>query len=93
MDRCYHPESFAGGQHRVEYLFALHEKLTASLLAPAKSRPRGAEDASGVIRGPQPSGVFRQSRKVPFWSAYFIGPAVGAGSSPTQGQACKALRA
>ena len=31
VDRCYRPQSFANERHRVEYLFALYEKLTAPL--------------------------------------------------------------
>jgi hypothetical protein len=29
VDRCYRPEPFPSDRHRVEYLFALYEKLTA----------------------------------------------------------------
>ena len=36
MDRCYRPEPFPSDRHRVEYLFALYEHLTASLVAAAK---------------------------------------------------------
>ena len=36
VDRCYRPEPFPSDRHRVEYLFALYEKLTAPLVAPAK---------------------------------------------------------
>jgi hypothetical protein len=36
VDRGYHPESFPSDRHRVEYLFALYEKLTAPLVAAAK---------------------------------------------------------
>jgi len=33
VDRCYRPEPFPSDRHRVEYLFALYEKLTAPLVA------------------------------------------------------------
>jgi hypothetical protein len=38
VDRCYRPEPFPSDRHRVEYLFALYEKLTAPLVAAAKAR-------------------------------------------------------
>ena len=36
VDRCYRPEPFPSDRHRVEYLFALYEQLTAPLVAVAK---------------------------------------------------------
>jgi len=36
VDRCYRPEPFFSDHHRVEYLFALYEKITAPLVAAAK---------------------------------------------------------
>jgi MmeI, C-terminal domain len=36
VDRSYRPEPFPSARHRVEYLFALYEKLTARLVAAAK---------------------------------------------------------
>ena len=36
VDQCYRPEPFPSDRHRVEYLFALYEKLTAPLVAAAK---------------------------------------------------------
>ena len=36
VDRCDRPEPFPSDRHRVEYLFALYEKLTAPLVAAAK---------------------------------------------------------
>ena len=33
VDLCYRPQPFATDRHRVEHLFALHEKLTAPLMA------------------------------------------------------------
>ena len=38
VDRCYRKEPFESDRHRVEYLFALYEKLTAPLMPPAKTR-------------------------------------------------------
>jgi hypothetical protein len=40
VDRCYRPETFPSDRHRVEYLFALYEKLTAPLVPAAKSRTK-----------------------------------------------------
>jgi hypothetical protein len=53
VDRCYRPEPFPSDRHRVEYLFALYERLTAPLVAAAKParklRSRRREEAdSGV---------------------------------------------
>ena len=39
VERCYRPEPFASDRERVEFLFALYEKLTAPLL-PAAPRSR-----------------------------------------------------
>jgi hypothetical protein len=36
VDRCYRPQPFENDRQRVEYLFALYERLTAPLTAPAK---------------------------------------------------------
>jgi hypothetical protein len=33
VDRCYRREPFESDRHRVEYLFALYEKITAPLVA------------------------------------------------------------
>ncbi len=41
VDRCYWLEPFPRDRHRVEYLFALYEKLTAPLVADAKPARRG----------------------------------------------------
>ncbi len=38
VDRCYRPQPFESDRQRVELLFALYEKLTAPLIAPAKKR-------------------------------------------------------
>lgn len=40
VDRCYRPDPFPSDRHRVEYLFALYEKLTAPLVAAAKPKRR-----------------------------------------------------
>ncbi len=44
VERCYRPEPFANDAARVEFLFALHEKLTAPLLS-AEGRKRGRKGA------------------------------------------------
>jgi len=41
VDRCYRPDSFPSDRHRVEYLFALYEKITAPLVAAAKPKRKG----------------------------------------------------
>ena len=38
VDRCYRSEAFESDRHRVEYLFALYEKITAPLVAAAKAK-------------------------------------------------------
>jgi hypothetical protein len=40
VDLCYRPQAFDSERHRVEYLFALYEKLTAPLLPASKTRRR-----------------------------------------------------
>ena len=40
-ERCYRPEPFPSDRHRVEYLFALYEQLTAPLVAAAKPAQMG----------------------------------------------------
>jgi MmeI, target recognition domain/MmeI, C-terminal domain len=40
VDLCYRPQPFQNDRQRVEHLFALYEKLTAPLIAPAKKRRR-----------------------------------------------------
>jgi hypothetical protein len=42
LDRCYRPEPFPSDRHRVEYLFALYEQLTAPLVAAAARKPKKA---------------------------------------------------
>ena len=41
VERCYRPEPFPSDRHRVEYLFALYEKLTAPLVAAARLKGKG----------------------------------------------------
>ena len=41
MDRCSRPEPFPSDRHRVEYLFALYEQITAPLVAAAKPARKG----------------------------------------------------
>ena len=41
VDRCYRPEPFPSDRHRVEYLFALYEQLTAPLVAASKPARKG----------------------------------------------------
>ena len=41
VDRCYRPEPFPSDRHRVEYLFALYEQITAPLVAAAKPGRKG----------------------------------------------------
>jgi hypothetical protein len=41
VDRCYRPEPFPSDRHRVEYLFALYEHLTAPLVAAAELPRKG----------------------------------------------------
>ena len=38
VDRCYRPDPFPSDRHRVEYLFALYEKITAPLIPAAKPK-------------------------------------------------------
>jgi len=38
VDLCYRPEKFESDRQRVEFLFALYEKLTAPLLPAAKPK-------------------------------------------------------
>jgi hypothetical protein len=40
VDLCYRPEKFETDRQRVEFLFALYEKLTAPLLPAAKTKGR-----------------------------------------------------
>ena len=38
VDLCYRPEKFESDRQRVEFLFALYEKLTAPLLPASKAK-------------------------------------------------------
>ena len=48
VDRCYQPEPFPSGRHRVEYLFALCEQPTALLVATAKPVCKGGRKQTGA---------------------------------------------
>jgi type I restriction-modification system DNA methylase subunit len=50
VDRCYRKEPFTSERQRVEFLFALYEKLTTPLVAAAK--PRRARKARGLYSQP-----------------------------------------
>jgi len=43
VDLCYRPQPFASERHRVEFLFALYEKLTAPLIPAAGKRKRNRQ--------------------------------------------------
>ncbi len=49
VDRCYRSQPFESDRQRVEHLFALYEKLTAPLIAPAK---KGRRKAPAAIASP-----------------------------------------
>jgi hypothetical protein len=38
VDRCYRPQPFTSERQRVEFLFALYEKLTAPLIPATKKK-------------------------------------------------------
>jgi len=40
VDLCYRPQAFENDHRRIEYLFALYEKLTSPLLPPAAKQPK-----------------------------------------------------
>jgi hypothetical protein len=42
VDRCYRPEPSPSDRHRVEYLFARYEQLTAPLVAAPARKPKRA---------------------------------------------------
>ena len=46
VEKCYRKEPFASDRERVEFLFALYEKLTAPLVAPLKKNPRRKKAAA-----------------------------------------------
>lgn len=55
VDRCYRPEPFTSDRQRVEFLFALYEKLTAPLVAAAK--PKRARRKPSPYAEPPPAPV------------------------------------
>ena len=52
MDGCYRPEPFPRDRHRVEYLFALYEQLTAQLVAAAQPARKGRRVQTAYSRAP-----------------------------------------
>jgi hypothetical protein len=48
VEKCYRPELFDSDRHRVEFLFALYEKLTTPLL-PATSKRKSAKGPEGKV--------------------------------------------
>ena len=53
VDKCYRPEPFTSERQRVEFLFALYEKLTAPLVAAAK--PKRVARKKSVYAEPPPA--------------------------------------
>ena len=53
VDKCYRPEPFTSERQRVQFLFALYEKLTAPLIAAAK--PKRARKKSAYASPPPPN--------------------------------------
>ena len=49
VDACYRSAPFTSERQRVEYLFALYERLTAPLTAPAKRPRKRGEAAAGAV--------------------------------------------
>ena len=63
VEKCYRPDPFASDRHRVEYLFALYEKLTAPLLpAPPKAKGRRSQTAAKTpkVRKEKMAGLYSQ---------------------------------
>jgi hypothetical protein len=50
VDKCYRAEKFETERQRVEYLFALYEKLTAPLLPIAKSRRKKSSHVQNRLK-------------------------------------------
>lgn len=46
VERCYWKEPFASDRQRVEFLFALYEKLTAPLAVPGKKKRAARKPSS-----------------------------------------------
>ncbi len=58
VDRCYRKDPFTSERQRVEFLFALYEKLTAPLIAAAKpKRPRKKSAYASPPPGPPQPGI------------------------------------
>ena len=47
VDKCYRAEPFASDRHRVEYLFALYEKITAPLVPAVKGKRKRRDVSTG----------------------------------------------
>ncbi len=67
-DRCYRPEPFPSDRHRVEYLFALYEQLTAPWSPPPSPPTKGGDCNRRHKSCLKLQEQFRQSRRVPFWT-------------------------
>jgi hypothetical protein len=52
VDRCCRPEPIPSDRHRVEYLFALYEQLTAQLVAAAQPARKGRRVQTASSRAP-----------------------------------------
>ena len=64
VEKCYRPEPFPSDRHRVEYLFALYEKLTAPLLPVApkgKTRRSGSSALPAKPRPEKTPGLYAQN--------------------------------
>jgi hypothetical protein len=48
VDLCYRPKGYENDRQRVEYLFALYEKLTTPLIAPLKKVRRKSEHCGSL---------------------------------------------
>ncbi len=48
VDKCYRPEPFTSERQRVEFLFALYEKLTAPMAAAMSAKPRRKRENSNL---------------------------------------------
>ncbi|MDB6065362.1 MAG: methylase [Pedosphaera sp.] len=50
VDQCYRPQPFESDRHRVEFLFALYEQLTAPLVSMASKKPKRGKAVPGENR-------------------------------------------
>ncbi|MBI3876824.1 MAG: class I SAM-dependent DNA methyltransferase [Verrucomicrobia bacterium] len=65
VDICYRPQPFESERQRVEFLFALYEKLTAPLIAAAKPRRGHRAKGSYFEPPPPPSKALPQGKSTP----------------------------